>query len=94
MRRATQETTMDATMILQARAQCCRACAFASDRSGQEAELDLWECRHGPPRTSGPVRWPRVRPDSEYCGAFQPLHPAPAPAQATRTGSLAIGGRL
>lgn len=85
---------MDLILIRQARETGCRGCLFYSDRPGQELADTFGECRVGQPRTSSPVRWPRVRP-GEFCGMFQPVDArVPVQAEDSRTGRLAIGGRL
>lgn len=57
---------MDATKLMLARKYGCRRClAFAYD-----ADRGKSQCRAAPPRTSGDVKWPSVRPE-DFCASFE-----------------------
>ena len=69
----------------------CMSCWFYGERPGQELADEFGECRFNAPRTSSPVRWPRVRP-TEHCGEWRTMEPRLL--SETSTGHLAIGARI
>ena len=56
-----------AKMMLARKLGCQRCLAYAYDEDTGKSQ-----CRAAPPRTSGDVKWPSVRP-TDFCGVFEPV---------------------